>query len=210
MSLVIFLHGLGETPQTWQDQVTALPEGRSAVAPWLRGTRPGRSVGFEMDAAADDVLALVSAHGAESALLCGQGLGALVALVAATRAPDAVAALVLTGALAVPSRAALRAQAAVLRFTPSATWRARGVDKAQVLETLGRLARVDLAGRIATVRAPALLVAGADDAAGVRAAGELGRHLPDSRLEVVPGAGARVPQEAPAAFNALLYSFGAP
>jgi len=209
MTFLIFLHGLGETPQAWQDQVTALPQGWSAVAPWLRGTRPGRTEDFAVDAAADDVLALVTANGAESAVLCGQGLGALVALVAASRAPEAVAGLVLTGALAVPTAAALRTQSAVMRLVPAATWRSRGVDKKQVLATLARLARIDLAGRVAEVTSPALLVVGGDDATGLRAARDLAGHLANARLEVVPGAGPRVPQEDPAAFNALLYASGA-
>ena len=36
MPLFVFLHGVGETPQAWQDQVVALPPGVKAVAPWLR------------------------------------------------------------------------------------------------------------------------------------------------------------------------------
>ena len=208
MTLLIFLHGLGDTPQAWQDQVTALPAGRTAVAPWLRGSRPGQSVEFAPDAAADDVLGLLNTYGVDSAVLCGQGLGALVALTAAARSPQAVAGLVLTGTPGAPSASALRAQAAMMRLVPAATYRARGVDKKKLLVTLAQLATVDLASRLASVVAPTLVVCGSDDRAGLPLARDLVRRLADARLEVVAGAGARVPQEAPAAFSDLLYSFG--
>ena len=59
MRLLALLHGLGQTPQSWQDQVTAMPAGFKAVAPWLKGTRPGRAEEFSVEGAADDVLALM-------------------------------------------------------------------------------------------------------------------------------------------------------
>ena len=78
MPLLVLLNGIGDMPQVWQDQVTSLSPGYKAVAPWVRGTRPGRNETFEMDAAADDVLALLNQHGVEQMDVCGLGLGAMV------------------------------------------------------------------------------------------------------------------------------------
>ncbi|MFZ1411994.1 MAG: hypothetical protein WAS07_11090, partial [Micropruina sp.] len=56
-SLLVFLHGLGGSPQTWQSQVAALPPGMKAAAPWVDGFRPGAQAPFDLGRAADAALA---------------------------------------------------------------------------------------------------------------------------------------------------------
>ena len=79
-------------------------------APWVKGLRPGRLGEFSVDAAADDLLGLLNANGVESMGLVGSGLGAVVALAAAQRAPECVSDLVLEGATVKYGRLALGAQ----------------------------------------------------------------------------------------------------
>jgi pimeloyl-ACP methyl ester carboxylesterase len=64
------------------------------------------------------------------------------------------------------------------------------------------------AGRLAEVRAPVLIIAGELDQAKTRAAADfLAAHLPQARLELIPGA-AHLPNiERPAEINRLLLSF---
>lgn len=64
-----------------------------------------------------------------------------------------------------------------------------------------------LAPRLADLRVPTLLVAGALDAASVGASRTLAAALPDARLEVIPDAGHVVNLAAPAAFDAALRAF---
>ena len=95
VKLLVFVHGLGQLPQTWQDQVTAMPSDQfKAVAPWIKGLRPGKLGAFSVDAAADELLGLLNTYGVESMALVGSGLGAVVALAAAERSPDCVSDLV--------------------------------------------------------------------------------------------------------------------
>ncbi|WP_082034653.1 alpha/beta fold hydrolase [Nigerium massiliense] len=208
MRLLVFLHGVGQMPQVWQDQVSAMPGDFRAVAPWLRGTRPGRPEPFDLDAAADDVLGILNQQGVETMALCGISAGAAVALRAATRSPEAVSHLVLTGTqIVTPSASALRAQRLALRFTPTRMLRSRGIDKQRTMDTLAHLEELDIDAGLDTVTARTLIVTGDQDRPALEAASDLAERLADARLEVVEGSGADVPVQQPAAFNDLLYGF---
>ena len=55
--------------------------------------------------------------------------------------------------------------------------------------------------------APALVVAGSKDKAGVVAAQALAAELPDSRVEVIPGAGALLNTDSARELAALTHAF---
>lgn len=207
MSLIVFLHGVGETPQVWQDQVVALPPGAKAVAPWLRGLRPGRDDAFGVSAAGDDVLSLLNTHGVEQLTLIGSGVGGMVALDIAVRAPETVAQLVLSAAQLAPPKSDLRAQRLALRLTPAKRLARLGIDKERLRAALDALEGVDPTDRLGDVTARTLVVVGAQDAAGHPAAAKLAAAIPDATLEIVPGARQSPHTEAPAAFNATVFGF---
>lgn len=207
MRLLVLLHGLGQTPQSWQDQVTALPAGFKAVAPWLRGLRPGRDEQFSVQGAADDVLAQLNTHGVEQMSLVGVSLGALVALDAAVRAPDAVSHLVLAAGPLNPSKATLGVQKLLFRLVPAGRMASMGVQKRRFLQALDELAGVDHRSRLGEVTARTLVLVGSDDRANLPAAHALAAGIPGARLEILPGAGPQLNTDAPALFNELVYGF---
>ena len=204
--LLVFLHGLGQTPQAWQDQVTALPPGVKAVAPWLKGTRPARDDQFSVAGAADEVLRLLNQHGVERMALVGVSLGAVVALDAAVRAPDTISHLVLASGQIKPA-AGLKMQRLAFRLMPAARLRAAGVDKPRLLQAMDQLAAIDYTHRLDAVTARTLVLAGAEDRPGLPAARALAAGIKNARLELIPGAAQAPHTEAPATFNELLYSF---
>ena len=55
--LLVFLHGLGDTPLSWQDQVVAMGAGWRPVTPWIAGTKPTDSGEFDLGAASEAVAA---------------------------------------------------------------------------------------------------------------------------------------------------------
>ncbi len=205
--LLVFLHGLGQTPQSWQDQVTALPSGTRAVAPWLEGCRPGASGRFEVPKAADAVLAQLNRFGVDQVALCGSGLGAVVAVEAALRSPEAVSHLAVFGGVIHTPRWAATLQKATMKAMPAARFAEAGIDRTRLTELLDALAGVDFRHRLGGVRARTLVVRGERDAAGAAAAQGFASGIPGARLSVVPGAGALVNLDAPTAFNEALYGF---
>ncbi|MDO5535411.1 MAG: alpha/beta hydrolase [Propionibacteriaceae bacterium] len=207
MRLLVLLHGLGQSPQAWQDQVTAMPAGFEAVAPWLKGTRPGRAEQFSVTGASDDVLALLNQHGAEQMSLVGVSLGAVVALDAAIRAPETVSHLVLAAGQVNPPKSVMRMQRLVFSLVPAKRLAAMGVEKQRFLQALDEAARVDFRSRLGEVTAKTLVLVGANDKANLTAARDLAAGIPGARLEFVPDAGAQPNVENPEAFNALVWPF---
>ena len=207
MRLLALLHGLGQSPQSWQDQVTAMPPGFKAVAPWLKGTRPGRAEEFSVEGAADDVLRLLNQHGAEQMSLVGVSIGAVVALDAAIRAPEAISHLVLVAGQVNPPKSVARMQRLVFSMIPARRLAGMGVEKRRFLQALDESAKVDYRSRLGQVRARTLVLVGADDKANQAAARDLAAGIPGARLEVLPGAGAQPNVEAPDALNALVWPF---
>lgn len=205
--LLVFLHGLGQTPPYWQDQVTALPAGTRAVAPWLEGLRPGRPGDFDLDRAADAVLGQLNRFGVDQVALAGAGLGASVAVAAAGRSPAAVSHLVLTDVPPkAPKLAGLVQRLAVLAM-PKGRLADAGLDRARMLALVRAASGIDLGHWLPAVTARTLVLAGAADQAGARAASDLAGRISGARLETIAGEGADLPRTATAAFNDALYGF---
>ena len=205
--LLVFLHGLGQNPPFWQDQVTALPAGTRAVAPWLEGLRPGRPGDFDLEKSADAVLAQLNRCGVDSVALAGTGLGAAVAVAAAGRSPDAVSHLVLSDLQPRAPKLAGLAQRLAVRTMPAGRLADAGLDRARMLRLVKAASGIDLRPWLAGITARTLLISGGSDAAGAAAARELAAGVADARVEVIAGAGTPVPTQATEAYNRLLYDF---
>ena len=169
--------------------LTGPPEGvaGAVVDPFAGGAA-------DWDALADAVVADV----AEPAVLVARSLGTAVAVRAALRSPERVAALVLVRpAVGVEARTDLaELAAAARRLGLAAVWRRLslpgdppdGVDL-DLLEALGRLPLLSGADELAALRAPSLIVAMAGDRLHPMEVAHLyWRHIPTSRLvNEVPG-----------------------
>lgn len=204
--LLVFLHGLGQTPQSWQDQITALPAGTRAVAPWLEGLRPGRPADFDLDKAADAVLAQLNRFGVDAMAIAGSGLGAAVAATAAGRSPDAVSHLVLSDPMPRTPKLAGALQRMAVRAMPAGRLADAGLDRARMIELMKVASGIDVRRSLPAITADTLIVSGSHPAIQA-AARELASGIAGARLETVPDAGANVGLEAPAEFNRLLYEF---
>ena len=205
--LLVLLHGLGQSPQSWQDQVTELPDGFKAVAPWLTGMRPGRDEQFSVPSAADDVLALLNQNGVETMDLVGVSLGAMVAMDAAIRAPQTVEHLVLAAGQVNPPRSVMRMQRLAFSLIPARRLAAMGVEKKRFLQALDAAAQIDYRAQLGAITAKTLVLVGASDKPNRAAAEALAAGIPGARLEVVAGAGQQVNTDNPAEFNRLVYGF---
>lgn len=204
---VTFLHGVGGSPLSWEEQVSKLPAQLPARAPWLRGMRPGSHEEFSLAAAAADIRLSLKLDGVNEGAIVGHSLGAMVALQCAIDDPESVSHLVLVAGQARPSTAMLRTQRFMLRFMPARRLAAQGVSKERLMEALRTGDQFEGAGSLDQVACPTLVVCGARDTANVPASRYIAESVPGARLELVDGAGHDVMHEATAAFNALLYDF---
>lgn len=203
--LVVFLHGLGQTPQTWQDQVRDLPSDLPAAAPWLRGLRPGSKNTFSLRDSAGEVSSALTMHGATRAYLVGMSLGAMVALQAAAD-DDRVAGLVLSAPQVNPPRLLMKAQGAALKLASRRRLAERGLNKDAMQDVFRAMGETDFSDRLAKITQPALILCGSGDRSNLPAARHLGASLPNARLEVIAG-GAQLNVDNAEEFNRLTYEF---
>lgn len=204
---LVLLHGLGQSPIAWQDFVSALGAGRPMHAPWMKGLRPKDTGGFDLGVAAAAVADELELQGIRQADFLGVSIGGSVALRLAVERPELVGRLVLAGALIRPSRTALSLQKAALRLVPKARLLDAGVSRERMLGAIDALKALDATSSLRQVASPTLVVVGSRDRAGLPAAQQLARDIPDARLEVVDGGGALLNTESPAALATLTADF---
>lgn len=203
--LVVFLHGLGQTPQTWQDQVKVLPPDLPAAAPWLRGLRPGSANRFSLRDSAAEIGSVLTMHGAGRAYLVGLSLGAMVALQAGLD-DDRVAGLVLVAPQINPPRWVMKAQGVALRAASRRRLADRGLNKDAMLAVLQAMGDTDFSSRLPELAVPTLVVCGDRDKTNQPAARRIAAAVPGARLEIVAG-GHQLNLDNPERFNDVTYRF---
>ena len=172
----------GGSSEAWSQAWAA--QGRTALVPDL-APAPGLVV---LESSGLEVLAALSASGAERAVLCGSGYGAMVALHVAANYPERVAALVLTTANRLVDRQRRGIADAVYGVLPVSRVQQLHGPQGRVLELLDQVRTVDwtpFAGRVET---PALVVVGDKDPINRGPSRRLATVLHRSELVVVPGA----------------------
>jgi pimeloyl-ACP methyl ester carboxylesterase len=172
----------GGSAQSWTEAWAA--QGRSSLVPDL-APAPGLVV---LEAPGLEVLAAVSASGAERAVLCGSGYGAMVALHVAANYPERVAALVLTTANHLVDRQRRGIADAVYGLLPVSRVQQLHGPQARVLELLDQVRTVDWTPFAGRVHTPALVAVGDRDPINRGPSRRLATVLPSSELVLVPGA----------------------
>ena len=127
----------GGSEQAWTEAWAA--HGRTALVPDL-APPPGLVV---LEAPGLEVLAALSASGADRAVLCGSGYGAMVALHVAANYPEQVAALVLTTANRIVDRQRRGIADAVYGLLPVTRVQQLRGPQGRVLELLDQVRTVD-------------------------------------------------------------------
>lgn len=190
---LLFLHGLGQGPDSWGGVLPALGPGMDAACPDL----------FRLCGGAPDYPALYAAledcAGAfpQPVTLCGLSLGAVLALDYAIRRPEKVAGLVLIAPQYKMPRRLLGLQNAVFRLLPERAFAQGGMGKGDTIRLAASMMDLDFRDGLEKVACPALILVGEKDAANRRVAGELAKLLPNAAFRVIPGAGHQVNLDAP-------------
>jgi 3-oxoadipate enol-lactonase len=226
---IIFVHGLGESSESWSKQVDYFgSHGFRAVALDLRGHgRSQTTEKIEMSGFSDDVFKVLRQNSTEKAHFCGLSMGALVVLEAYTRRPDAFLSMILvstlpqyppaqTQALGNMSMVEVGEQVASAAVGPSAPVELKksiakviaSTNKESYIESAETACAQDYTPMLSTIKVPVLLISGdLDYITPPEAAMFMQKRIVNSELAVMRGVGHLPNRENPSEFNRLLHEF---
>jgi 3-oxoadipate enol-lactonase len=233
---LVLLNSLGTDHRMWDDQAGPLAESHRLVRYDQRGhgSSPVPPGPYSIADLGGDLIALLDRLGIERASLCGLSLGGMTAMWVASEVPERIERLVLccTSALLGPASdwqqrartvrglgVGAIADAVLTRwFTPAflqerppAVDRLDAILRATPAEGYAgcceAIRDMDLTDRLASITAPTLVMAGADDPATPPLHGQaIANSVPDARLEIIPGAAHLANVEQPAAVTERILS----
>lgn len=230
---IVFLHGVGSDKSVWHPQLEHFSRERRAIAfdyPGYGDSDPAPD-GTTRDDYASAIISAMHELGVDRAHICGLSLGGVVAIATHHAAPDRCASLILADTFAVHPdgcvlyersvaassnlRGAAEARVDVLLAQP-----ANPAVRSEVVETMARIdpaayrigARAvwlaDQRERAQHIDVPALVLVGNQDLiTPAELSSELVNLVPDSRMQVIAGAGHLTNLENPAEFNAVVEQF---
>ena len=190
----IFLHGLGQTAQDWEEVIrqTALSE---VDCPELFSLSEGEITYFGIRNGLEKRYADIT----EPFCICGLSLGALLALDYAIRHNEQVAALVLIGVQYKVPSLLIDFQNLIFRCMPNKTFDDMGMSKNDVIRLAHSMRSLDFRSGLKDIKCPVTILCGEKDRANLKASRQLAELLSQSKLRIVPGAAHELNKCAPEA-----------
>ncbi len=222
---LVFTHGLGDHSGTWQKQVTGLAR-QFRVLTWdmrAHGKSGSPRGTWAMEDLTNDLFRLVADLGFSNMHLVGHSAGGAVSVDFTIRHPDLVRSLTLIGSASEADAAAARnyerlaeksekdknydvLKAVGLRNVRDAI-RPDPSGFAKAARCMGSLYETPLTPLLKRLRCPVLILVGEHDFMGQGGSHILHRHIPSSRLVIVPGRGHALYREDPVSFNSEIVQF---
>jgi len=200
----IFIHGLGQTPSSWERTIEAMTGSEECLCPDLIQLVHRNSPIYA------DLYRAFSAYCAELSKpvnLCGLSLGGVLALQYTIENPEKVNSLVLVGTQYVMPKRLLKFQNMVFHIMPAQAFQETGFGKKEFISLSKSMMDLDFSESLQEIKCPVLLVCGKKDFANKRAAVEMRRRIPCAKLKLMESAGHEVNVDAPERLGELLGRF---
>ncbi len=200
----VFVHGLGQTPESWNEVLPFIVEAGEYVCPNLVEGVKKQNVNYKN---------LYKAFGEmcdrfdEPIDLCGLSLGGVLALNYAIERPKKVKSLVLIATPYKMPKMLLKLQNICFRFMPKCMFQQMGFEKKDFIGLCNSMIELNFTDRLHKILCPVMIVCGEKDNANKKAAEKLAILLKDARLEIVSGAGHEVNVESPNKLGELLMEY---
>lgn len=190
----IYLHGLGQNPDSWSKVIEQLEAAEHSMCPDLSELVQGQDTTYQnlyaaFSAMCDEI--------EEDICLCGLSLGGVLALNYAIEHPEKIKGLVLIATQYKMPKKLLRVQNAIFRFMPKSMFQQTGFGKSDFLKLCNTMMELDFSDSIYNVSCPTLVIYGEKDRANQNASIELANMLIDAELQVFNGVGHEINIEAP-------------
>ena len=190
---VLFLHGLGETPQAWNGVINEF-ESIDALTPTVVDQPSGTP--WSLHERTDELAASLN----DPVDVVGLSLGAVMGLDLAIRHPHMVRSLFLSAPQARPPKVLMRIQSVLMRVLPERLVCPSQISKQQLLEILRQISAIDFEPELGNITVPTTIACGSKDRANLPASRTISQQIPPARLIVVPDAGHQWHQLMPTEF----------
>lgn len=190
----IYLHGLGQTPDSWNRVLGYLNAPTNSICPDLAKLVHGREAKYPDLYAAFSALCNTINN---ELVLCGLSLGSVLALNYAIDHPERVKALVLIAPQYKMPRTLLKLQNLLFHFMPKSAFSQTGFQKADFIRLCRSMAELDFSRSLRKVTCPVLVLCGEHDRANQKAARMLAGLLKNAAFQQIPNAGHEVNTDAP-------------
>ena len=190
----IYLHGLGQNPDSWSKVIEQLETAEDSMCSDLSELVQGQDTTYQnlyaaFSAMCDEI--------EEDICLCGLSLGGVLALNYAIEHPGKIKVLVLIATQYKMPKILLKAQNTIFRFMPKSMFQQMGFGKSDFLKLCNTMMELDFSDSIYKVSCSTLVIYGVRDRANKNASIELANMLIDAELQVFNGAGHEINIEAP-------------
>lgn len=200
----VYLHGLGQTAESWNKVTRATEMADNSVCLDLAEMVKGKAATYSNLYSA---LSEMCNAEKEDIILCGLSLGGVLALNYAIDYPQKVKALVLIAAqYKMPTRL-LKLQYALFHFMPQSMFQQTGFGKPDFISLCNTMAELDFSDSINQVSCPVLIVCGEKDKANKKASIELTDILKHSQFKEISETGHEVNLESPEKLASILREF---
>lgn len=200
----IFIHGLGQTPSSWDKTIENLSMNSNCNCPDLAEMLQNKEADYT------NLYAAFSEYCdgfCEPLAICGLSLGAVLALHYGTEHPQKVKSLALIAAQYKMPKNLLAFQNMIFRFMPNSMFRQLGLGKAQFMQLSKSMTELDYSGELNKISCPVLVICGEKDSANIKAAKELSGRLAHAEICIIEKAGHEVNVDAPERLAEVLDGF---
>lgn len=200
----IYLHGLGQTPASWDNLISQLELAECSECPDLIEICQGKQATYKN---LYDGFSKICLKLDEPIDLCGLSLGGVLALNYTIEHPEKVNSLILIAAQYKMPERLLKFQNILFRFMPESMFQHTGFGKNEFIQLCKTMMELDFTNSIQKVFCPTLIVCGERDFANKKASVELAGSLKNAELQMISGSGHEVNIEAPERLAEVLRVF---
>lgn len=186
---ILFLHGLGDTPQAWEEVVRNL-NSVDAVMPNLFGAseKAAENTSWTLEETTDRIAQQYEQY-ERPVHVVGLSLGAIVGLHLAAKYPDRVDSLFLSAPQAKLPKFLMSVQNLLMRVLPAKAVCPPHLNKSDMRGVVASLRNLDLTSELGSLTMPITLACGSKDYANLKAARSIAAAIPHAQLDVVQGVG---------------------
>lgn len=201
---LILLHGLGQSPASWNEVISSLPKQIDISCPDLFALCGQHKMHYMiMYHRLEKYLETVS----EPIYLCGLSLGAILAMHYTIVHPKKVKALVLIAPQYKMPYIRFKLQNFIFYLLPQSFFKKRGFIKKDLMSLLSSMGKFNFKDKVASISCPTLIICGQKDKANLKASKSLAYLIPHAKLKLIRHAGHEVNKDTPYELARVLYTF---